>query len=137
MNAKNDQREGYPPRSQLEHEEAKKLEAARKRNSAGDSVAAYRGAGGSIREATAASELRSEMRQSGAVDQVMFEKVIRDNLSPEGVAAIVAFLQPAAMKRPTTEEQRKALLEVEWFADTLLDLIGVEECNRIYDELCL
>jgi len=76
-------------------------------------------------------------RQSGAVDQVMFEKVIRDNLSPEGVAAVIAFLRTASVNTPTTEAQRQALAEVEWLADTLLDLIGVEECNRIYDELCL
>ena len=80
---------------------------------------------------------KNEEHQSGAVDQVMFEKVIRDNLSPEGVAAVIAFLRTASVNAPTTEAQRKALAEVEWLADTLLDLIGVEECNRIYDELCL
>jgi CRISPR/Cas system-associated endonuclease Cas3-HD len=76
-------------------------------------------------------------RTSGAVDQEAFEKVIRDNLSPEGVATIIAFLQPATMNRPATEEQRKALLELEWFANTLMDLIGNEEYARLLDELCL
>jgi hypothetical protein len=80
---------------------------------------------------------KNEERPSGAVDQVMFEKVIRDNLSPEGVAAVIAFLRTTSVNAPTNEAQRQALAEVQWLADTLLDLIGVEECNRIYDELCL
>jgi hypothetical protein len=50
---------------------------------------------------------------------------------------VIAFLRTASVNAPTTEAQRQALAEVEWLADTLLDLIGVEECNRIYDELCL
>ena len=65
------------------------------------------------------------------------QDAIRDNLSPEGVAAVIAFLQTDTVNQPQTEEQRRALVEVNWLADTLLDLIGVEECNRIYDELCL
>ena len=55
----------------------------------------------------------------------MFEKVIRDNLSPEGVAAVIAFLRTASVNAPTTEAQRRALAEVEWLADTLLDLIAL------------
>jgi hypothetical protein len=46
-------------------------------------------------------------RPSGAVDQVMFEKVIRDNLSPEGVAAVIAFRRTASVNAPTTEAQRQ------------------------------
>ena len=110
----NDEREGYAPQSQLDLEETKRLEAAR-----------------------AKRKPASDVRHSGAVDQAAFEKVIRDNLSPEGVAAVIAFLRTATVNQPQTEEQRRALAEVNWLADTLLDLIGVEECNRIYDELCL
>ena len=76
-------------------------------------------------------------RQSGAVDQEAFEKVIRDNLSPEAVAAIIAFLQPAAFYKPANEDATQALRQVEWFADTLREMIGVDEQNRLMDELGL
>jgi hypothetical protein len=76
-------------------------------------------------------------RQSGAVDQEAFETVIRDNLSPEGVTAVIAFLRTASIGQAKSDEQRQALLEVEWLANTLLGLIGVEEYNRMLDELSL
>jgi len=74
-------------------------------------------------------------RMSGAVDQEMFETVIRENLSPEGVATIIAFLQPATMQKAHTEEARRGLRELEWFTDTLIDLLGVDEYDRLLDEL--
>ena len=74
---------------------------------------------------------------SGAVDQEAFEKVIRDNLSPEGIATIVAFLQPAAFYKPANEDAVQALRQVEWFADTLTAMLGVEEHNRLMEELGL
>jgi hypothetical protein len=79
----------------------------------------------------------SNDRKSGAVDQEMFEEVVCDNLSPEGVASIIAFLQPATLHKPATDDQRKALREVEWLVNTLIDLLGVDEYNRLLDELCL
>jgi hypothetical protein len=79
----------------------------------------------------------SDERMHGAVDQAAFEKVIRDNLSPEAVATIIAFLQPAAHYRPADERAMQALREVEWFADTLTALLGVEECQRLFEELSL
>jgi hypothetical protein len=80
---------------------------------------------------------KNEERGSGAVDQEAFEKVIRDNLSPEGIASIIAFLQPAAFYRPASDDARQALLQVEWFADTLTAMLGVEEHNRLMEELGL
>ena len=65
------------------------------------------------------------------------EGAIRDNLSPEAVATIVAFLQPAAFYKPANEDARKALQEIEWFADTLTAMLGVEEHNRLMEELGL
>jgi hypothetical protein len=41
------------------------------------------------------------------------ETAIRDNLSPEGVAAIIAFPQPATMYRAPNEQGKQALLELE------------------------
>ena len=52
-------------------------------------------------------------------------------------AAIIAFLQPAAFYRPANEDAMQALLQVEWFANTLTDMLGVEEHNRLMDELGL
>src|SRR5690606_31914826 len=66
---------------------------------------------------------RDDERQSGAVDQEAFEKVIRDNLSPEAVASIIAFLQPAAFYKPANEDAMNAQRQVEWFADTLTAML--------------
>ena len=79
----------------------------------------------------------NDERQTGAVDQEEFEKVIRDNLSPEGVASIIAFLQPAAFYKPANEDAQRALVQVEWFADTLTEMLGVDEHNRLMEELGL
>ncbi len=79
----------------------------------------------------------NDERMSGAVDQEAFEKVIRDNLSPEAVASIIAFLQPAAFYRPANEDALQALLQVEWLANTLTDMLGVEEHNRLSEGLGL
>jgi hypothetical protein len=78
----------------------------------------------------------NDERMSGAVDQDAFEKVIRD-LSPEAVATIIAFLQPAAFYKPANEDAMQALRQVEWFADTLTEMLGVEEHNRLMEELGL
>ncbi|WP_254509481.1 hypothetical protein [Anatilimnocola floriformis] len=77
----------------------------------------------------------SSERKSGAVNQKAFDKVIRDNLSPEGTAALVMALQPAGSVPTTTREGERAIDEVLWFRDTLLDMIGVETFNRTMDEL--
>ena len=76
-------------------------------------------------------------RMSGAVDQDAFEKVIRDNLSPEGVATIIAFLQPAAFYKPANEGAIRGLQQTEWLADTLTDMLGVDEVSRLFEELGL
>lgn len=76
-------------------------------------------------------------RMSGAIDQEAFERAIRENLSPEGVATIIAFLQPATMAKAPTEQATRGLRELEWFANTLIDLLGVAEYNRLLDELGL
>ncbi len=62
---------------------------------------------------------------------------IRECLSPEAVATVIAFLQPAAFYKPANDEAMRALREVEWFADTLTELLGVDEHNRLMEELGL
>lgn len=79
----------------------------------------------------------NDARMSGAVDQEAFEQVIRDNLSPEGVATTIAFLQPAAFYKPSNEDAVKALQQVEWFANTLTEMSGSSEHNRLMNELGL
>jgi len=71
------------------------------------------------------------------VDQDAFKNMIRDNFSPEAVATIIAFLQPAALHKPANPDARQALKQVEWFADTLISMLGVDEYTRLMDELGL
>ena len=74
-------------------------------------------------------------RESGAVNQEAFENAIRENMSPEGVAALVMALQPAGSIQTTSPEGEQALLQVLWFRNTLLDMLGVETFNQTMDEL--
>jgi len=83
---------------------------------------------------------KNNERPNGAVDQEAFEKVIRDNLSPDGLTTIIAFLRSADFYRPTgpqSARQRAALRECEWLSDTLTEMLGVDEHNRLMDELGL
>ncbi len=64
-------------------------------------------------------------------------RTIRDHLSPEGVAAIIAFLQPAAFYKPANADALTALQQVEWFADTLTEMLGADEHNRLMETLGL
>jgi hypothetical protein len=80
---------------------------------------------------------KDDDRMSGAIDQEAFEKVITDNLSPEGVATIIAFLQPAAFYKPANEDAIRGLQQAEWLADTLTDMLGVDEVSRLFEELGL
>lgn len=50
---------------------------------------------------------------TGAVDQETFETVIRQNLSPEAVATIIALLQPAAFYKPANEDAAQVLAKAE------------------------
>lgn len=72
-----------------------------------------------------------------AADQPALENAIRDNLSPEGVAALIALLQTAGNYRNGTPENEAAINQVVWFHDTLLDLIGVAEFNDLIEEIGL
>jgi hypothetical protein len=57
---------------------------------------------------------------------------VREQLSPEAVAGIVAFLQPAQTNNPDVDRQ------VRWFADELTKLLGgYEQQARLAEELGL
>ena len=58
--------------------------------------------------------------------------LLQDCMSPQAVAAIVAYLQPVATKDPQVNKQ------VEWFSRQLVELLGgYEEQSRLADELGL
>jgi len=65
------------------------------------------------------------------------ERAIRENLFPEGVAAVIAILRTANISRPKDARQRDALQEVAWLANRLVEMLGVDEYNRLLDELAL
>jgi hypothetical protein len=58
-------------------------------------------------------------------------------MSPEGVATIIAFLQPAAFCKPANDASLRGLPQGEWFADALTDMLGVDVVNRLMEELGL
>lgn len=78
-----------------------------------------------------------EICQGGAVDQEIFESAIRENLSPEGVAMTIATLRSAGNYRSGTPANERAQAQVEWLANTLMQMIGVEEYNRLLEDLGL
>ncbi len=65
------------------------------------------------------------------------EHAIREHLSPEGVAAVIATLRTANTQRPTDARQRDALQEVAWLANRLIEMLGADEYNQLVDELSL
>jgi len=66
-------------------------------------------------------------------DETLFE-AMKDNLSPQAVAAIVAYL----VARPTAAPNRAVNRELNWFADRLVELVGGDEAfNGLCEELGL
>lgn len=58
------------------------------------------------------------------------QKEIRDALSPEAVALIVAYLQPVS------STNRKAVREVEWFSGELVKMLGGSKALKgLFDEV--
>ena len=81
-------------------------------------------------------EKKDRITMGGAVDEALFKKAILDNMSPDGVAAAICFLRCAEFgDRPTSDRTIAALREVEWLADTLTELLGVDEHDRLVEEL--
>lgn len=76
-------------------------------------------------------------RQSGAVDQAAFETVMRDNLSPAGIATVIAFLRAGDFYQPASDTARSGLDEAGWLADTLIEMLGVDTYNDLIEELGL
>ena len=68
---------------------------------------------------------------SGAREAILRD-VLKDNLSPEAVAVIAAWLQPAHCGAEQVDRQ------VRWFAEQLVEALGGDDAfNRVCDELGL
>lgn len=64
--------------------------------------------------------------------QEMLSDAIRENLSPEAVATIIAYLQPVGVDDPKVQR------EVQWFSDQLTETLGgVDQFNRLMEEVGL
>jgi hypothetical protein len=75
---------------------------------------------------------------NSTTDQEVFENAIRDSLSPDAVATAICYLRCAEFgNQPPSERAIAALREVEWLADVLTEMIGVDEHDRLIDELGL
>jgi len=65
------------------------------------------------------------------------EAALVANLSPEAITAMITFLRAGEGYHPRTEALSQALAEVEWFSQFLMNVIGVEEYNRLIEEIGL
>ena len=63
-------------------------------------------------------------------EDVLYD-ALRDNLSPQAVAAIAACLQPARVRSRNVQRQ------VDWFRDRLIEMLGEGEFDRLMDEVGL
>ena len=61
-------------------------------------------------------------------DETLFE-ALKDNLSPEAVAAIAAYL----VARPAEAPNKAVNRELNWFTDRLVELVGGDEA---FNQLC-
>ena len=76
---------------------------------------------------------RVTIPENPVVDDTLSE-TLKDNLSPEAVAAIAAYL----VARPTEAPNAAVNRELNWFTDRLVDLVGGDEAfNRLCEELGL
>ena len=64
---------------------------------------------------------------SGELSDVL-QDALRDNLSPEAVVGIVAYLQPANAKKPSVQG------EIVWFRELLEGMLG-DEVNDLFEEI--
>lgn len=70
--------------------------------------------------------------QPEAIDEQDLFDALQDNLSPQAVAAVVAYLQPATTNNDAVNRQLR------WFAERLTELVGgPEQLARLGDELGL
>ncbi|MBI1373719.1 MAG: hypothetical protein GC159_13415 [Phycisphaera sp.] len=66
----------------------------------------------------------------GHDESELFEH-IREQFSPEAVAAIAAWLQPASTNNPAVDRQ------LQWFIEQLIEMLGTDQYNALCEELGL
>jgi len=70
-------------------------------------------------------------KQPEGHDESELFKHIREQFSPEAVAAIAAWLQPASTNNPAVDRQ------IQWFIEQLVEMLGTEQYNALCEELGL
>ena len=59
------------------------------------------------------------------------KEALKDNLTPEAIATIAAYLQTVQIANQSVDR------EVAWFNNLLVDMLGTEEYNKLKEELDL
>jgi len=72
------------------------------------------------------------MKRKTLTGQETLNEALRENLSPQAVATIIAYLQPVRTGKPDVDRQ------VQWFSELLTNLVGgVENVSELFDEVGL
>lgn len=64
-------------------------------------------------------------------DEAELFEHLREQFSPEAVAAIAAWLQPASTNNPEVNRQ------IQWLIDKIIEMLGTEQYNALCDDLGL
>ena len=140
LRAEADAEDAHPDLAQVYRKDADALEAVADACGAGHYIAAARHVdrldtavrdelGQRLYDAIGA--LAADQEPAGIDEQDLFD-ALKDNLSPQAVAAIVAYLQPARTSNAEVNRQLR------WLAERLTDLVGgPEQLDRLTDELGL
>ena len=75
-------------------------------------------------------KVRVTVPESASVESLI--DMVKEHLSPQAVAAIIAYLQPARVKDKTVQR------EIEWFSEKLVEAVGGNAAlNQLMDEVGL
>jgi len=64
-------------------------------------------------------------------DEAELFEHLREQFSPEAVAAIAAWLQPASTNNPEVDRQ------IQWLIDKIIEMLGADQYNALCDDLGL
>jgi len=77
-------------------------------------------------------------KRSSAIDEEAFFRAIFDNLSPDAVATAIVALRAAAVASNSAQDRViSAYRGIQWLADTLEEMMGAEQYQRLVEELRL
>jgi hypothetical protein len=60
-------------------------------------------------------------------------EALQENLSPETICLIAAYLQPGTSHSGGGEEGEAARAQLEWFHDQLVEMLGVKQMNEMME----